>query len=116
MVCDDDTDGFFVFDLTSWDTQVTADPTDLTINYYETLADADAATSPITPADAYTNVSNPQTIYVRLENTDGCSIVGQFDLIINPLPVYTPPVNYELCDYDDVILADRLRYANQTSC
>ena len=103
VVCDDDTDGFFVFDLTSWDTQVTADPTDLTINYYETLADADAATSPITPADAYTNVSNPQTIYVRLENTDGCSIVGQFDLIINPLPVYTPPVNYELCDYDDVL-------------
>ena len=103
ILCDDDADGVQLFDLTTWDTQVTADPTGLTINYYETLADADADTSPITPADTYNNTSNPQTIYVRLENSDGCSIVGQFDLIVNPLPVYTPPTDYELCDYDGTL-------------
>ncbi len=103
IVCDDDFDGLFVFDLLSWDSQVAIDPTGLVITYHETSADATAGTAPITPADTYTNTSSPQTIYVRVENSDGCLNFGEFDLVVNPLPVITAPINYELCDYDGTL-------------
>ena len=103
VLCDEDADGFTVFDLSSWDAQVTATPADLGITYYETLGDAQANTNEITPANAYTNTSSPQIIFVRLENTDGCSAISQFNLIVNPLPIYTTPSIEPLCDYDGVL-------------
>ena len=103
VLCDEDADGFTVFDLSSWDAQVTATPADLGITYYETLGDAQANTNEIAPANAYTNTSSPQIIFVRLENTDGCSAISQFNLIVNPLPIYTTPSIEPLCDYDGVL-------------
>ncbi|MEP3204682.1 MAG: choice-of-anchor L domain-containing protein, partial [Gilvibacter sp.] len=103
-VCDDDFDGFFTFDLTTWDVNVALDPASHVITYHLTLADANAGTAAITPADSYTNTSTPtQTIYARVENADGCINVGEFDLVVNPLPVITPPTIYELCDYDGTL-------------
>jgi len=99
VICDDPSgDGIEIFDLTTWDTQVVSDVTGLTITYHETAADADAGTLAITPADSYSNTSNPQTIYVRVENTDGCFIVGQFDLIVDPAPALVDPTPFLLCD------------------
>ena len=103
VLCDEDADGFTVFDLSSWDAQVTATPADLGITYYETLGDAQANTNEIAPANAYTNTSSPQIIFVRLENTDGCSAISQFNLIVNPLPIYATPSIEPLCDYDGVL-------------
>ncbi len=103
VLCDEDADGFTIFDLSSWDAQVTATPADFGITYYETLGDAQANTNEIAPANAYTNTSSPQTIFVRLENTDGCSAISEFNLIVNPLPIYTTPSIEPLCDYDGVL-------------
>ena len=103
VLCDEDADGTTVFDLTSWDAQVTATPAGLIITYYEALVDAQGNVNEITPANAYTNTTTPQIIFVRIENADGCSAISQFNLIVNPLPLYTPPQDLSLCDYDGTL-------------
>ena len=41
---------------------------DYTLTYYETPGAADSGTGEITTPNAYQNTSDPQTIWVRLEN------------------------------------------------
>ena len=60
-----------------------------TLSYYESPGDADSGTGEITTPSAYQNTSDPQTIWVRLENNDtGCYSVGSFiiDFIFCALP------------------------------
>ena len=102
-LCDDDADGFTVFDLSTYDTIVVADPTGLTITYHETEIAASAGTPFINPANAYTNLSSPQGMFVRVVNDDGCVTIGTFDLVVLPLPIYTTPSIAPLCDYDGVL-------------
>ena len=103
-LCDDDVaDGFTIFDLTQWDFQIAADPTGLVITYHETADAASAGIPFINPVETYTNTSNPQGIFVRVINTDGCVTIGTFDLLVQPLPIYTTPSIVPLCDYDGVL-------------
>jgi hypothetical protein len=100
-VCDDNTDGFGQFDLTQVSTQVLngIDPGLVTLSYYETQANADAGTNSILVPTGYTNISNPQTVWVRVEyDTTGCYKVTSFSLLVNELPVLTQPSPLELCD------------------
>ncbi|WNM18541.1 choice-of-anchor L domain-containing protein [Flavobacterium capsici] len=60
-------------------------PSDYTVNYYLTQADAEGSVNPIANPTAYDNISNPQTIYYQLSNAGDCFIVGNFDLIVQPL-------------------------------
>ncbi|MFD2434767.1 hypothetical protein ACFSO9_15785 [Mesonia maritima] len=75
-VCDDDTaNGLAVFDLTinTPNALGNQDPTDLLVTYHESQADAEAGIDAIVNPGSYTNTSNGQLIYVRLENTEtGC--------------------------------------------
>ncbi len=101
--CDDDGDGFLVFDLTLNSPFVLGvqDPADfLPITYYENESDANAASNAIVSPDAYTNLSSPQTIWVRLENIlTGCFRVTPFEIIVSPLPVIgAGPFEMVLCD------------------
>lgn len=105
-VCDDDDDEFAVFPLTDNDVHVlgTQDAADfLPITYHESEADANDGINAIPDPDAYTNISNPQTIWVRLENaTSGCERVTPFVIEVNPLPVLaTGPFEIVECDDDE---------------
>jgi gliding motility-associated-like protein len=60
-------------------------PNDYTVTYYLTQADAEAGVNPIANPTDYSNISNPQTIYYQLANAGGCFIIGNFDLIVQPL-------------------------------
>ncbi|NNL81548.1 MAG: hypothetical protein HKO67_13750, partial [Flavobacteriaceae bacterium] len=98
-VCDDDTDGFAEFTLTDKDVEALNGQTGVSISYYETQADADAGLNPL--ASPYMNTSNPQTIYIRLENdTTGCYNTTTLNLVVNPLPVASVPTALEACDDD----------------
>ena len=66
-------------------------PTGLVITYHETASAASAGMPFINPAETYTNTSNPQDMFVRVINTDGCVTIGTFDLVVLPLPIYTTP-------------------------
>ncbi|NNK87257.1 MAG: T9SS type B sorting domain-containing protein [Flavobacteriaceae bacterium] len=100
-VCDDNTDELAQFDLTLIETQTLngLDPLLYTISYYETEANAQSGTNAIGVATAYTNLSNPQTLWVRVEdNATGCYKARPLELIVNPLPVLVQPSALELCD------------------
>ncbi len=66
-------------------------PADFTVSYYTSQADADAGTNPIGNIIAFLSTSNPQTIYVRLEdNNDATNYdTTSFNLIIIGLPTIT---------------------------
>ena len=80
-------DGTAVFDLTINENQTLngENPADYTLTYYISLADANAQTNPFASPQAYTNISNPETVYVRMEvNTDpNIFQVASFDIIVD---------------------------------
>ena len=86
QVCDDDTpDGITEFDLESQTPTIVAGDTNLIVTYHLTEADAEAGTTP-SLSSPYTNTTNPEPIWVRVEDaTTGC--YGDFQMI---LEVITP--------------------------
>ncbi|MEZ4802205.1 MAG: LamG domain-containing protein [Gelidibacter sp.] len=65
-LCDELNDGVEIFDLT----QVFANcitSSSYNLLYYVSLADAESGTNPIANPESFTNYSNPQTIYVKVE-------------------------------------------------
>ena len=112
-LCEDvgSSDGFVVFDLTSYETTdllaiIIANGGDISnysTNYYSAL-DASGNPDPTTiiaNPNAYQNISTPnQIIYAGvIDNTTGCEAVKPITLLVNLLPTanYTP---VEVCDDD----------------
>lgn len=81
-VCDDITnDGIAVFDLSSKTDEIIGDLTNVSVSYHSTESDANNKENPLSLS--FTNTSNPQTIYSRVENDiTGCYSVTSFDLIV----------------------------------
>jgi len=101
-LCDDDLDGInVVFDLTSDNANLLGGQTGVDITYHLTLAEATSDTNPITNETAYQNISNPQIIYVRLENgTTGCFTTTTLTLNVNVI-TFTPAIDLYSCDDDN---------------
>lgn len=96
--CDTDDDGYTTVDIYSLDGFITANP-DYTVRYYSTLNDAENGINPLPPF--YDNVSNPETIYVRIQdNNTVCSVTNSFELNIIPAPSTNTPSNIVICDQD----------------
>lgn len=99
--CDEDSDGFGVFDLTSKDLEITGGDPTLTVSYHDTMANAsnnvDALVSP------YNNImANTQTVYARVESSTiatNCETIVELDLIVNPTPqLGAVPTPLVVCD------------------
>ena len=101
-VCDDNDDGFALFDLSLSDESVLngLNPSDFNITYYESAENAENAINPILTPFAYTNITeDTQQVWVRVENaTTGCYNTVSLTLIVNELPVLIQPLPLELCD------------------
>ncbi|WP_044399153.1 T9SS type B sorting domain-containing protein [Lacinutrix sp. Hel_I_90] len=99
IACSDTPDEITI-DLTQFDAEVlgTQNAADFTITYHETQIDADNGNNSLT--SPYNNISNPQTLYVRVEdNTTACSISSiNFDIIVNVNPTAVTPTDFEICD------------------
>ncbi|WP_435413274.1 choice-of-anchor L domain-containing protein, partial [Psychroserpens mesophilus] len=97
QVCDDNADGFAMFDLSLKNAEVIGglDSTTVNVTYYATQADADAATNPLSIPFTNTIINN-QTIFVRLEanNEASCYNTTTLDLevIMNPLANFVTPL------------------------
>ena len=92
-------DGFATFDLTQNEAGMINGAIGLTFQYYFTLMDAQFDSNPISNPTAFVNFTNPQTIYVRVENNvTGCYAVTNFDLMVidsvNGI-VYIPDANFK---------------------
>tara|TARA_R110000850_G_scaffold133024_1_gene254122 strand:+ start:82 stop:2919 length:2838 start_codon:yes stop_codon:yes gene_type:complete len=91
-LCDTDGTGEQVFDLTIREAQILNGEPGVSISYYETLEDAEEGdlANVIPDETNYTNTSNPQIIYVRVENDiTGCYTIVELLLIVNTLPELT---------------------------
>ena len=104
VICDDDNDGFSQFDLSVVIPQVldSQNPTDFSLSFYVSQMDADNGVTPLSNPGNYSNISNPQPIFVRLEDvTTGNFDTTTFNLIVNSLPILNQPTLLELCDYNN---------------
>ena len=101
-LCDANGDGKEFFDLSTKNNEVedAAPPATYDISYHNTLEKAKADEDPILVP--FENVSNPQVVYVRLEDETGCMSYEPINLIINPVPS-TPDLDpFIVCDSDAV--------------
>lgn len=69
VLCDENNDGYEVFNLYEGLNEIEdCEINDtVSINYYLTIADAESSTNPLAEVTSFTNITNPQTIYVRIE-------------------------------------------------
>lgn len=98
--CDDNIDGFSVFNLTQANGLISANAANETFTYFETASDAQNNVSPITNYTTYTNqvVSN-DVMYVRVSNANGCFRVATLNLSVSTTQI---PPNFQqtftVCD------------------
>ena len=103
-VCDDaSNDGTEIFDLTADEATLLGAQAGLgfSVTYYTSQADADAATNAIATPAAYSNVSSPETIFIRVENPANttCPETSQsFTLTVQPQPVANAVADIVVCD------------------
>ncbi|MDU8886097.1 choice-of-anchor L domain-containing protein [Yeosuana sp. MJ-SS3] len=97
--CDTDEDGFTSIDLDSFDPIVTSGNPNFGVRYFTTQADAETGVNQL--PQFYTNVSNPETIFARIENVDtGCFTVNSFEVNVLPTATVSQPSNIIICDSD----------------
>lgn len=101
--CDTDTDGFTTFDLTIAEIEVLdvrAD--DIAITYHPSFEDVEPHTNEITNPNIYTNISNPQTVYIKITSTiSNCYVAVPIELIVDIPPTINSISDLEICDNDD---------------
>ncbi|MBA6153025.1 T9SS type B sorting domain-containing protein [Gelidibacter maritimus] len=90
-------DGMTSFNLNVNTPIIMGTQTDVSLSYHLTESDANININPL--PSIYTNISNPQKIFVRMTNTTtGCFEIVDFSLIVNSGPNFSPPTPYPLCD------------------
>ncbi|MDN3493444.1 T9SS type B sorting domain-containing protein [Winogradskyella bathintestinalis] len=97
--CDDNYDGVLTWDLSiSEDDILDVRQNNIEVNYFETVEDLEADNNAIPNAENYTNISNPQTVYVKVNNTvSDCFVIVPLDLIVNLPPAFNDFEVYEIC-------------------
>lgn len=102
FVCDDATnDGVASFNLGVHNATILGSQSlsDFTVSYHNSQSDATNGINPL--AVNYTNTSNPQTIYIRVENklSSTCYDASQsFQIGLYKIPTANQPTNLYLCD------------------
>lgn len=82
--CDDDNDGFSLFNLSEANQLVVNSTTGLTFTYFETLSEAESNTNPITNFINYENQTvSTDTVFMRIENENGCHRIATLNLIVS---------------------------------
>ena len=90
IVCDDvSNDGVAIFNLTSQNATIIGTQTNVVVQFFTSLEDAETQNDPIVTPTAFQNTSNAQTIFVRLNNTlaTDCFDITPFQLIVEDVPV-----------------------------
>ena len=88
--CDPDNDGLASFTLSNNNASLlgSQNAANFTVKYYTSETDAIANNVTALSASAYTNTSNPQTVWARIQNNANasCYAVGSFQLIVSNTP------------------------------
>jgi gliding motility-associated-like protein len=102
LLCDDDADGDNTngllqnINLNEKDAEIINGQSDIVISYYSNQADANAAVNAL--SFPYSNRSNTETIFFRLEHQlNQCFSTGSFNLTVNPAVILQSTI-LEQCD------------------
>lgn len=99
--CDDDNDGFAVYNLTKINNIVKKNVSEiLNKGYYESLSDAISKTNAIINPEKYTNKTVNQIVFARIENKYGCFKIAEVKLQISNETINDIP-QIVACDIDD---------------
>ncbi|APY09175.1 hypothetical protein BWZ20_13065 [Winogradskyella sp. J14-2] len=103
VACDTNYDGFTEFDLTNAEFDILdVRQDDIEITYFENYEDAETNSNVISNPEAYTNTSNPQTVYIKINNTiSNCYVLVPIDLSVNMPPVINDFQSYDICENED---------------
>jgi gliding motility-associated-like protein len=100
--CDDDTDGFSIFNLFEASENISINAANETFEFFETEADAENGVNQIANPTAYTNeVASSDTVWARAISAFGCSEVAQLNLIVatsSTVVTNFPPRTLTTCD------------------
>ena len=99
LVCRNDTNQVGVFILSNQSLQILGNqnPNDYTVTYHLNQPDANSGNAPL--EEAYTNISNPQTIYARVEHKTlrNCYATTSFPIFIGNNPMLSPALPAFVC-------------------
>lgn len=102
FVCDDNNDGITTLDFSTQSAIIigTQDPNAVNVKYYSSLEDLNNNQNIIT--GIYENISNPQTIFVKLDNVNNimCFDITSFNITVYNTPVVNNNITLERCDSD----------------
>ena len=98
--CETDGDQTTEFLFNTKDNEILNGQTGKLVLYFESETDAHNRSGIIDKNSNYTNISSPQTIFVRVESfTDqSCYDVTSFEIEVGSVPLFNPPTNYIVCD------------------
>ena len=90
--CDDNIDGFSVFNLEEAINNITSNAATETISFHKTETEAQNNINPITNITSYTNqIVSVDKVYVRVTNRNGCYRIAQLNLIVSTTQI---PLNF----------------------
>jgi gliding motility-associated-like protein len=101
--CDDNIDGFSVFNLEEAINKITVNAATETIVFFETALDAQNNTNPIPNPTDYTNQTvSIDKVFVRVTNSNGCYRIAQLNLIVSTTQI---PLTFkrDFTQCDDVV-------------
>jgi len=78
------------FDLTEIEEFLPLSNTEIIENYYTASADASFLTNPITTPSSYGSISDPQQIFIRVEEQDDCYKIYDFNITVENCPPFIP--------------------------
>lgn len=100
LVCRTDTNQVGVFILSDQNVQILGNqnPNDYSVTYHLSQQDANSGNAPLD--EAYTNISNPQTIYARVthKTLSDCYATTSFPIFIGNNPILTPTLPLFVCE------------------
>ena len=101
--CDDDIDGFSIFNLEEAIPKIINNASSETISFFRTQPEAQSNTNPIVNTTTYVNqtVSN-DSVYVRVCNTNSCFRIAKLNLIVSTTQI---PLNFtrSFTECDDAV-------------
>lgn len=106
--CDDDLDGFSIFNITEKNSFILANYSNETFTYFTTFNGANTNDASVQINNPVSYRSNNSTIWARIENANGCFSVSQLNLVVSSTQIpSTFSRSFETCDdYIDVIQSD----------
>ena len=98
--CDDNYDGILSWDLSISEEDVLDVRQDnIVVSYFESIDDLEADLNPISTPTNYTNITNPQTVYIKVNNTiSDCFVIVPLDITVNLPPAFNDFEVFGICE------------------